>query len=97
MSLVVTVDCSKEPSVILFASSLEIFPPLNDLFQIAPLPETQNDLSGDDNWALSISEAGGLVQFVRELGFPKAMSIFMAAENALTLALIHIFELTRPY
>lgn len=72
--------------VVLFACSLEVFPPLNDLFQIAPFPETQNDLAGDDDWAVSISEAGGMVQFVRELGFPVAMSIFMAADIVLSFA-----------
>ena len=71
---------------ILFACSLEVFPPLNDLFQIAPFPDTNIDAGADDDWALSISQAGGLTNFVREVGFPVAMSIFMAADTVLAFA-----------
>jgi cation-transporting ATPase 13A1 len=69
--------------VVLFASALEVFPPLNDLLQLAPFPETQIDLDGTDDWAVAISEAGGVTRFVQELGFPVAMSIFMALDTIL--------------
>jgi manganese-transporting P-type ATPase len=74
---------------VIFACSLEVFPPLNDLFQIAAFPDTQAmDAGGavDDDWTLSISEAGGLTSFVRYAGFPVAMSLFMVADIVMAFA-----------
>lgn len=71
--------------VVLFACSLEVFPPLNDLFQLAIFPETKVDLASDDDWIVAISQAGGLTDFVREVGFPGTMTILMAADTVLAL------------
>jgi len=69
---------------VLFVCALEIFPPLNDMFQLTPFPETKMNLPEDDEWAASISEAGQLTNFVREWGFRVAISSFMAADIGLT-------------
>jgi cation-transporting ATPase 13A1 len=83
--------------VIVFACSLEVFPPLNDLFQIAPFPDTQVvGARTDDEWALSISEAGGLTKFVQQVGFPVAITIFMVADTLLAYAAEKITLLMFP-
>mmetsp|Transcript_11071 Transcript_11071/g.16261 ORF Transcript_11071/g.16261 Transcript_11071/m.16261 type:complete len:1316 (-) Transcript_11071:26-3973(-) len=71
--------------IVLFACSLEVFPPLNDLFQLTTFPETKVDLASDDDWIVAISQAGGLTNFVREVGFPGTMTILMAADTVMAL------------
>jgi manganese-transporting P-type ATPase len=62
----------------------EVFPPLNDLFQLSPFPDTtMNANSADDDWVVSISQAGGLTSFVSQIGFSTAMCMFMVADTAL--------------
>jgi len=81
---------------VLFACSLEVFPPLNDLFQLAPFPETQIDHAGDDDWIAAISDRGGLTSFVHKVGFPIGMSILMAADTVLAIMIdkliLKVFE-----
>jgi cation-transporting ATPase 13A1 len=67
----------------LFVCAFEAFPPLNDLLQLSPFPDVGH-LSGDDNvdddWVISISQAGGLTGFVRTIGFQYAMAFLMIAD-----------------
>jgi len=66
--------------IILFACSLEVFPPLNDLFQLAPYPETHIDIVGNKEWQSTFFLRRYLITFVQQVGFPVGMSILMAAD-----------------
>jgi cation-transporting ATPase 13A1 len=84
---------------IMIICALEAFPPLNDLFQLSPFPDTSimaNDSAKEDEWVISVSEAGGLTSFVREVGFPAAMCVFMVADTILAFAVekfvVRLFE-----
>jgi cation-transporting ATPase 13A1 len=69
---------------ILLICVTELFPPLNDLFQLSPFPDTNmNAYSDDDDWVVSVSQAGGLTSFVSKVGFSAAMCILMVADTAL--------------
>ena len=68
---------------IIWICALEIFPPLNDLLQLASFPQTDISIAEDDNWVVSIAQAGGLTQVVRTLGFPTFMCTLMAADTVI--------------
>lgn len=71
---------------VLFICATEVFPPLNDLFQLSPFPITNMDTMSDDDWIVTVSQAGGLTNFVRQVGFPTAMCSFMAVDTVLAFA-----------
>ena len=68
---------------VLLICALEIFPPLNDLLQLAPFPSTDMGVSTDDDWVASVAQAGGLTGLVRSLGFPAFMFLLMTADTAI--------------
>lgn len=71
---------------LLFICVMEVFPPLNDLFQLSPFPDTNMNSSANDDWISSVSQIGGLTSFVRQVGFPIAMCSFMVVDTALAFA-----------
>jgi cation-transporting ATPase 13A1 len=73
---------------VVWICALEIFPPLNDLLQLAPFPNTDmSSFAQDDDWVASVAQAGGLTQVVRTLGFPISMCLLMAADTVLAYGL----------
>eukprot|EP00540_Astrosyne_radiata_P022905 CAMPEP_0116823710 /NCGR_PEP_ID=MMETSP0418-20121206/990_1 /TAXON_ID=1158023 /ORGANISM="Astrosyne radiata, Strain 13vi08-1A" /LENGTH=157 /DNA_ID=CAMNT_0004451995 /DNA_START=170 /DNA_END=643 /DNA_ORIENTATION=+ len=82
----------------LFICVLEVFPPLNDLLQLTPFPETQlsTEDGNDDDWIATLNQAGGLTDFVRELGFPLSMCLLMILDTVLAYGcektILRVFE-----
>ena len=72
--------------------ALEIFPPLNDLLQLAPFPNTVMSFAHDDDWVASIAKARGLTQVVRTLGFPTSMCLLMALDTVLAYVLEKVID-----
>jgi cation-transporting ATPase 13A1 len=69
---------------VIWICAIEAFPPLNDLLQLAPFPQTDmSSVAENDNWVASLEQAGGLTQLVRLLGFPTFMCLLMAADTAI--------------
>jgi cation-transporting ATPase 13A1 len=68
---------------VIWICALEIFPPLNDLLQLAPFPNTDMSFTQDDDWVASIAQAGGLTQVVRTLGFPVSMCLLIAVDTVI--------------
>lgn len=70
---------------VIWICALEVFPPLNDLFQLSPFPATNMSTSeaNDDDWVTGLERAGGLTQMVRVIGFPAFMCVLLAADTVL--------------
>jgi len=82
--------------VALFSCALEVFPPLNDLMQLAPLPGDGEELVG----IINLNDIGPHIQFlmmiVNAIGFKMTLCAIMAVDTALSYvgekALIKFFE-----
>ena len=82
--------------VALFSCALEVFPPLNDLMQLAPLPGDGDELVG----IINLNGIGPHLQFlmmiVNAIGFKMTLCALMAIDTALSYvaekALIKFFE-----
>lgn len=68
---------------VIWICALEVFPPLNDLLQLSPFPQTDMSVAQDDDWVASLEQAGGLTQLVRTTGFPVFMCLLMAADTVI--------------
>lgn len=77
---------------ILFGCALEVFPPLNDLFQLAEFPA-----AGDGDLVANGSISRMISNVIRIVGFPVFVSGLMAADTALVFAVEHvILQLFEP-
>jgi hypothetical protein len=87
----------------LFACALEVFPPLNDLLQLAEFPDTTGGEAlawvKDSNSLPSQSSlpfVASLNRFVQSIGFPLFMTGLMLFDTLLSLlfekAILRIFE-----
>ena len=90
---------------LLFACALEVFPPLNDLFQLAEFPDTVGEggieWTNDEGYVpphSSLPFVSSLNQIVQCIGFPLFISGLMACDTILTFVservILQIFEAT---
>lgn len=64
----------------LFICALEIFPPINDLLQLAPLPSSTDEMVYEGTTILTGIHLQLLRKFIDAIGFKATLSLFMAAD-----------------
>jgi cation-transporting ATPase 13A1 len=90
---------------LLFACALEVFPPLNDLFQLAEFPDTVGESgvewTNDEGYVpphFTLPFMSSLNQIVQSIGFPFFISGLMVCDTILTFlserVILQIFEET---
>uniref|UniRef100_A0A7S1VME7 Uncharacterized protein n=2 Tax=Grammatophora oceanica TaxID=210454 RepID=A0A7S1VME7_9STRA len=79
---------------VLFICALEVFPPLNDLFQLSPFPDTSIVLGADgamdDDWIGSLEDAPPLAQLVGQAGFQLSMAGLLLVDTIAVFAVERI-------